>query len=185
MFWVLKRTVSLRWFFWVPTTYVFVEKIEKNIFQFSRPVGGKADLTLFEAHKLLCLFHHTVAQMLFSRALDNEACIRESCADSEGGRVPDPLPLENLKNMRILSKIVRIPWKPQSHQASIQCCAIIGTPAKRHLNGVTLACQWWPAYSGIWILSCLVIQKKALSKMDPSDKSFWIRACELLRSHIL
>ena len=26
MFWVLKRTVSLRRFFWVPTTYVLVEK---------------------------------------------------------------------------------------------------------------------------------------------------------------
>ena len=26
MFWVLKRTVSLRWFFWVPTTFVLVEK---------------------------------------------------------------------------------------------------------------------------------------------------------------
>ena len=28
MFWVLKRTVSLRWFFWVPTIYVLVEKYE-------------------------------------------------------------------------------------------------------------------------------------------------------------
>ena len=28
-FWVLKRTISLRWFFWVPTTYVLVEKEEK------------------------------------------------------------------------------------------------------------------------------------------------------------
>ena len=26
VFWVLKRIVSLRWFFWVPTTYVSVEK---------------------------------------------------------------------------------------------------------------------------------------------------------------
>ena len=32
IFWVLKRTVSLRRFFWVPTTYVLVEKSEKNIF---------------------------------------------------------------------------------------------------------------------------------------------------------
>ena len=28
MFWVLKRTVSIRRFFWVPTTYVLVEKLE-------------------------------------------------------------------------------------------------------------------------------------------------------------
>ena len=27
----------------------------------------------------------------------------------------------------------------KSHQASIQCWAIFGTPAKRHLNGVSLA----------------------------------------------
>ena len=26
MFWVLKRTVSLRWFFWVPKTYVWKKK---------------------------------------------------------------------------------------------------------------------------------------------------------------
>ena len=30
MFWVLKRTVSLRRFFWVPTTYVLVEKQENK-----------------------------------------------------------------------------------------------------------------------------------------------------------
>ena len=32
MFWVLKRTVSLRRFFWVPTSYVFVEKWENRFF---------------------------------------------------------------------------------------------------------------------------------------------------------
>ena len=31
------------------------------------------------------------------------------------------------------------PKKLQNYQASIQCSAIIGTPAKRHLNGVSLA----------------------------------------------
>ena len=35
---------------------------------------------------------------------------------------------------------------------SIQCWAIIGTPAKRHLNGVSLASRRWPAYSGIWLV---------------------------------
>ena len=45
-------------------------------------------------------------------------------------------------------------------------------PAKRHLNGVLLAGRWWPAYSGIWILSSLI--KKSFT---PSDKTFWIWAC--------
>ena len=30
---------------------------------------------------------------------------------------------------------------------------IVGTPAKRHLNGVSLAGQGWPTYSSICILS--------------------------------
>ena len=33
------------------------------------------------------------------------------------------------------------PEKSQSYQARIQCWAIIGTPAKCHLNGVSLAGQ--------------------------------------------
>ena len=28
--------------------------------------------------------------------------------------------------------------------------------AKRHLNGVSLAGQRWPAYSGVWILSFII-----------------------------
>ena len=32
MFWVLKKNVSLRRFFWVPTTYVLDEKQEKFFF---------------------------------------------------------------------------------------------------------------------------------------------------------
>ena len=34
-----------------------------------------------------------------------------------------------------------IPLKSQSYQASIRCWDISGTPAKRHLNGVSLAGQ--------------------------------------------
>ena len=60
-----------------------------------------------------------------------------SSADPEGGTGgPDPL-------------------KNHSYQASIQCWANIGPPAKRHLNGVLLAGQWWPIYSDIWILYTL------------------------------
>ena len=28
--------------------------------------------------------------------------------------------------------------------------------AKRHLNGISLASQRWPAYSGVWILSPII-----------------------------
>ena len=54
------------------------------------------------------------------------------------------------------------PEKSQSYQASIPCWAIIGPPAKRHLNGVSLAGRWWPAYSGTWILS----YQKKVSLLD-------------------
>ena len=80
-------------------------------------------------------------------------------ADPEGGTGgPDPPPsLKNYKNKAVLAILVRIPWKSaQSYQASIQCWTIISTPAKRHLNGVSLAGRWWPAYSGIWISPPLI-----------------------------
>ena len=69
-------------------------------------------------------------------------------------------PPENHKNIRFLAILVWIPWKSQSYQASIQCWAITSTPANRHLNGVSLAGRWWPAYSGIWILPLLINKKK-------------------------
>ena len=57
---------------------------------------------------------------------------------SEGTGGQDPL--ENHKNIGFLSKIDPDPLKNhKNYQASIQCRAIIGTPAKRHLNGVSLA----------------------------------------------
>ena len=67
--------------------------------------------------------------------------IGEICADPEGGAVgPDPPPpLEKYKNIGFLSKLVRILLKSQGYQSSIQCWAIIGSPAKRHLIGVLLA----------------------------------------------
>ena len=77
-----------------------------------------------------------------------------ACADPEGDRGPDPL--ENHKNIVFLAilapydplKTVKLP----SHQASFQFWAIIGTPAKRHLNGVSLADRRWPANCGFWII---------------------------------
>ena len=72
-----------------------------------------------------------------------------SWADPEGDR-------PHTWKIGFLSILVRFPLKSQSYQASIRCWAISGTPAKRHLYGVSLACQWWPAYSGVWILTPII-----------------------------
>ena len=50
---------------------------------------------------------------------------------------PDPPPLKNRKHIGFLSNTGLDPLKKQ---ASIQCLDIIGPPAKRHFNGVLLAC---------------------------------------------
>ena len=88
----------------------------------------------------------------------------------EGG--PDPL--ENHES-------IGSPKQSQNYKASIQCRSIIGLPAKRHLNGVSLASHLWPAYSAIWILPPLITPPPPPAKKKkgwpPSDKSFWIRAC--------
>ena len=69
----------------------------------------------------------------------------------EGGRWSGP-PLENHKNIGFLAILVPIPLKSLSYQASFQFWAIIGTPAKRHLNGVSVAGRRGPANSGIRII---------------------------------
>ena len=95
---------------------------------------------------------------------------------------PDPLPLKNHKNIGFLSNTGPDPLK--NHKATIQCRAIIGTPAKRHLNGVSLVNRRWPAYSDILILPPLIKLKKKIKKtlniVSPSDKTFWIRSCPSL-----
>ena len=61
---------------------------------------------------------------------------------------------------------------------------IIGTPAKRHLNVISMAGPCWPAYSVIWILSFKKNKttnknkKITLQSWTPSGKMFWIRACK-------
>ena len=47
-------------------------------------------------------------------------------------------PLENYKDIEFLSSTGLDPLNLQSYQASIQCWAIIGTPVKRHFDGVIL-----------------------------------------------
>ena len=96
--------------------------------------------------------------------LDIYARIQRGC------RVSEP-PWKNHKNIGFPSNIDLDPLK-------IQCSAIIGTPAKRHLmafrwraeNGVSLACRW-PAYSDTWILPPPSTKKK-LSVLGPLWQNF-------------
>ena len=63
-------------------------------------------------------------------------------------------PLKNHKNIGFLCNTGPDPEKSQNYQARMQSWVIIGTPAKRHLNGVSLAGRCWPTFSGIiWIPS--------------------------------
>ena len=66
----------------------------------------------------------------------------ETWADPGGGGGetggPDP-PLKNHKNIGVPSNIDPDPLKSHNYQANIQSGAIIGTQAKRHFNGVSLA----------------------------------------------
>ena len=52
-----------------------------------------------------------------------------------------PHPLKITKILGSVAILVRIPLKLQSYKASIQSWAIIGMPAKLHLNGVLLVSQ--------------------------------------------
>ena len=88
-----------------------------------------------------------------------------------GDRGPDRPTLENHRNIGFLSHTGLDPEKSQSYQARIQSWAIIGTPAKRHLNGVSLVGQCWSTFSGIWTPS------STNKSWTPSEKTFWIRAC--------
>ena len=83
-----------------------------------------------------------------------------------GDRGSGPLPPEKLQKYRVSLQC----WsgsseKSQGCKAGIQCWAIIGTPAKRHLNGVSLTGRRGPAYGSIWILSPPLIL--CLNFLDP------------------
>ena len=99
----------------------------------------------------------------------SSSMVAQSCADPEGDRgsgPPPPRPMENYKNIGFLSKTCLDPLEISRLPSSIQCWAIIGPPAKRHLNGVSLAGRRWPAYSGIWIHPPLIKLKNAV-KVGP------------------
>ena len=88
---------------------------------------------------------------------------------SRGSGHPTP-PLKNHKNIGFLNNTAPDPLKSQSYQASIQCWAIISTPEKRHLNGVSLVGQCWTVYSGILILPFLINKKKVVKFGPPLTK---------------
>ena len=84
-----------------------------------------------------------------------------ACAGPEVGDRGSRSPLKIHSKYRVSYKYwPGSPKKSQGYQASIKCWAIIGTPAKCHFNGVSLAGKWWSAYSGIWILPRLINLKK-------------------------
>ena len=62
-----------------------------------------------------------------------------SCVDPEGGGAVFRTPIEKSQNYRVsLQFWTRSPEKLRSYRASIQCRAIISTPAKRHF----MAFRW-------------------------------------------
>ena len=76
----------------------------------------------------------------------------------QGVRTPPPPPPEKSPEIGFLSILVitKLP-KPS---------------AKRHLNGISLAGQRWPTYSGVWILSHIINQnlKKRYQSWTPPTK---------------
>ena len=105
------------------------------------------------------------------------------CAGPEGEQRVRTLPLKNHKNIGFLSNTG--PTIPKNHKAIEPAFHVgpsfSGTPAKRHLDGVLLAGQGWPAYRGICTLSSQLKEKKHTKKNvvsvgPPLVKIFWIRA---------
>ena len=89
-------------------------------------------LKYVRAHTRLLLFLH----LNFNNFQSKFAC--KETDEGRGVWTPPPPPGKS-QNYRFLSNTGLDPLKSQSYQASIQCKAIIGTPAKRHLDGISLA----------------------------------------------
>ena len=109
------------------------------------------------------------------------------CGSRGGDRGFETL-LKNHKNIGFPSNTCPDPLKSHSYQASIQCWAIIGTPAKRNL----VAFRWRADDSPFIVVlgSSLPPSNKTKNKKKKkkkkkkrchswtlSDKTFWIRAC--------
>ena len=120
-------------------------------------------------------------QRNFITILFCKICSSLAMGGSRGGDRGSGPPLKNHKHLGFPSNTGPDPLK--SYQARIQCRVINGMTTKRHLNGILLAGRWWPALSGIWIISPLLNLKKQRKSWTPSDKSFWIRACLQPQGH--
>ena len=104
------------------------------------------------------------------------------CGDPECGTGgPDP-PEKSHRNIGVSSNTGLDPLKNPSYQASIQCWAIIGTPAKRHL----MAFRWRADDGPLMVVLGSSLpsstkkkqkKKKRCQSWIPSDKTFWYRAC--------
>ena len=106
----------------------------------SLPINNMTGLSI-SSYALWIFFLPRAMKMLCAVQLAWLGHLSTNHADPEGGPDP-PSPLKNYKNIGFLSNTGPDPLKKsQSHQASIQYWAIIGTPAKHHLNGVSLAGQ--------------------------------------------
>ena len=73
----------------------------------------------------------------------------------------------------------------QSNQASIQYWAIIGPPAKRHSNGVSLAGRWWVDLCDIWILSLPLTSLKKKKRCQRKFDTPWQNSLDLRIWHVL
>ena len=129
--------------------FFFFEKIFQKYDQCVKQLGSRSDPTFFPG----LVWVQTVCKSCYM-------CLRSYLVALNhvriqrggGGRGPVP-PFENHKKYRVfLAILVPIPLKSLSYQASFQFLTIIGTPAKRHLNGVSLTGRRWPAYTDIWII---------------------------------
>ena len=96
---------------------------------------------------------------------------------------PDPPPPENIG---FSSNTGPDPPKNHCYQASIQCWAIIGTPAKCQLMAFRLQADDCPLIvvlgSSLSLSTYKKKKKKKCQSLTPSGKTFWIRACNACSS---
>ena len=86
-----------------------------------------------------------------------------------GGGARDPDALESYKNLGFHSNTDPDPL--ENHKATKP--AIIGPPAKRHLNGAALTDRCWPAFIGIYL------NPLSLYRLKPQERNKNIQKVEL------
>ena len=91
------------------------------------------------------------------------------CADPNGGEGVRRTPSKISQKYSFFSNWSRPLKNHKATKPHFLCMANIGTLAKRHLNEVSLTGRWWPAYSGIWILSPIIKLKKTCKSLTSSD----------------